>query len=39
MGPTMVGKESDVKQDPTAYEVARLKLTLSAPDIKNLKLI
>ena len=37
MGPTMVGKESDVKQDPTAYEVARLKLTLSAPDIKKFK--
>lgn len=37
MGPTMVGKESDVKQDPTAYEVARLKLTLSAPETKKFK--
>jgi hypothetical protein len=37
MGPTMVGKSSDVKQDPTAYEVARLKLTLSAPEIKKFK--
>lgn len=37
MGPTMVGRESDVKQDPTAYEVARLKLTLSAPEIKKFK--
>ena len=37
MGPTMVGKSSDVKQDPTAYEVARLKLTLSPPEIKKFK--
>ena len=37
MGPTMVGKSSDVKQDPVAYEVARLKLTLSAPEIKKFK--
>ena len=37
MGPTMVGKSSDVKQDPTAYEVARLKLTLSAPEINKFK--
>lgn len=39
MGPTMVGKESDVKQDPTAYEVARLKLTLSAPETKKFKVV
>jgi hypothetical protein len=37
MGPTMVGRSSDVKQDTTAYEVARLKLTLSAPEIKKFK--
>ena len=37
MGPTMVGKSSDVKQDPTAYEVARLKLTLSPPETKKFK--
>ena len=37
MGPTMVGKSSDVKQDPVAYEVSRLKLTLSAPEIKKFK--
>jgi hypothetical protein len=37
MGPTMVGKSSDVKQDPVSYEVARLKLTLSAPEIKKFK--
>lgn len=37
MGPTMVGKSSDVKQDPIAYEVARLKLALSAPKIKKFK--
>jgi len=39
MGPTMVGKSSDVKQDPVAYEVARLKLTLSAPEIKRIKTV
>jgi len=37
MGPTMVGKSSDVKQDPVSYEVARLKLTLSAPETKKFK--
>jgi hypothetical protein len=39
MGPTMVGRESDIKQDPTAYEVARLKLTLSAPETKKFKTV
>jgi len=39
MGPTMVGKSSDVKQDPVAYEVARLKLTLSAPEITKFKTV
>ena len=37
MGPTMVGKSSDVKQDPVSYEVARLKLTLSPPETKKFK--
>jgi len=39
MGPTMVGKSSDVNQDPVAYEVARLKLTLSTPEIKRIKTV
>jgi len=37
MGPTMVGKSSDVKQDTVSYEVARLKLTLSPPETKKFK--
>jgi hypothetical protein len=37
MGPTMVGKSSDLRKDLTSYEVARLKLTLSPPEIKKFK--
>ena len=38
-GPTLIGKSSDVKQDPVAYEVARLKLSLAPPEVTKFKIV